>query len=97
MLEIRTARENEADVVPELLYNSGKELYDYLFETKDRSALDYLKFEFRTDRGFCGYSHITVGIVDGKIAATGSFYSRKDYTNGLGSGKSVRPVFSLSG
>ncbi|RLT92764.1 MAG: GNAT family N-acetyltransferase [Ketobacter sp.] len=75
-LEIRTARADDVGLIAELMYSSGSDIYDYLYQEK---SLDFLRHEFASGRGFAGYPHVTVAVYDGEVVGTGCFYGRKEY------------------
>lgn len=75
-LEIRNARQDDGGPIAELMYSSGMDLYDYLYKQK---TLDFLRYEFRSGKGFAGHPNVTVALLDGEVVGTGCFYGRDNY------------------
>ncbi len=78
-MDIRPACPDDNGPIAEMLYSSGPELFDFIYETDRSTALDFIRFEFASGRGFGGWRNVTVGIIDGQAVATGCFYTRRDY------------------
>jgi ribosomal protein S18 acetylase RimI-like enzyme len=78
-MEIRKAKKNDSGKIAELMYSAGPELYDIIYLTEKTHPLNYIRFEFESGRGLCGYKNVTVFIKDGVVVATGCFYSGKEY------------------
>ena len=79
MIEIRQARKNDTGNIAELMYSSGPEIYDFVYKTTNKTALEFIQYEFNTGRGFCGFNNVTVAVKDGSVVATGCFYDGKAY------------------
>ena len=79
MIAIRNARIQDANSVPELMLSSGAELYHFIYSTKQYKALDYIRYEFKSGRGFCGYQNTTVLVSNEQVIGVGCFYDRKVY------------------
>ena len=47
-MEIRTATPNDNGDISQLMYSSGIELYDFIFKTSDKTAIDFIQYEFFT-------------------------------------------------
>jgi ribosomal protein S18 acetylase RimI-like enzyme len=77
-LVFRNARADDQGPIAELVYSSGNDVYDYLHGSRAR-ALAFIDHEFRSGRGFAGYSHLSVAVLEGQVVATGSFYDRAAY------------------
>jgi len=74
---IRIAKIDDSTSIFEMIYSSGPDLYDFLYLSSNKSAKEYIAFEFKSGRGFGGYQNVTV-ITDGnEILGTGCFYSGK--------------------
>ena len=73
-VEIRSARPDDRGAIAALMYSAGPELYDFLYRTDRVAAVDFIHYEFRSGRGFCGYRNLTVAVLEGEVVATGSFY-----------------------
>lgn len=78
-MDIRRARKDDKGDIAGLMYSAGKELYDFIYATDKASATDYIRFEYASGRGFCGYHNVTVAVQDDTVVATGCFYDGLDY------------------
>lgn len=78
-IEIRAAKHSEQGNVAELMYSSGADMYDYVYTTPTKHALDYIRYELPTVRGMCSHKLLTVAEHNGKVVATGTFYDRQQY------------------
>lgn len=97
-LEIRRAQPDDQGPIAELMYSSGPEIYDFLYKTRKRSALDFIRHEFKTGVGFCGYRNVTVAIRDGRVVGTGCFYDKQKYDRLVsGSGRNFFGFFGPLG
>lgn len=76
---IRNATIYDAECVPELMLSSGIALYDFIYRTKQYQALDYIRYEFKSGRGFCGYQNATVLVDNEQVIGVGCFYDRSIY------------------
>ena len=94
-MEIRTATPNDNGDISQLMYSSGIELYDFIFKTSDKTAIDFIQYEFLSGQGFCGYNNVTVAITDQRVIATGCFFDGKIF-NQLVWG-TVKNIFSFYG
>ena len=79
MIEIRRARKNDTGNIAEFMYSSGPEIYDFVYKTTNKTAVEFIQYEFNTGRGFCGFNNVTVAVKDGLVVATGCFYDGKAY------------------
>jgi ribosomal protein S18 acetylase RimI-like enzyme len=77
-LVFRSARADDRGPIAELVYSSGSDVYDYLHGSRAR-ALTFVDHEFRSGRGFAGFPHLSVAVLEGQVVATGSFYDRAAY------------------
>jgi ribosomal protein S18 acetylase RimI-like enzyme len=78
-MEIRNAKKNDTGDIAELIYSSGVEVYDFIYKTNNKTALDYIGYEYKTGRGFCGYKNVTVAVDNGVVVGTGCFYDGNVY------------------
>lgn len=78
-MEIRSAKPTDSGNIAELMYSAGPELYDFLYQTGKKTALDYIRYEFASGQGFCGHQNLTVAVQDGVVVATGCFYDGTAY------------------
>lgn len=76
---IRPAQPGDVHAVAPLMYSSGPELYDFLYKMPEGDVLDYIRYEFLSGRGLCGYRNVTVALVNEKVVATGCFYDGSMY------------------
>jgi ribosomal protein S18 acetylase RimI-like enzyme len=78
-IEIRQASTEDARFVAPLVYSSGREAFDLLFERRGRRAIDFLGYCLARPGGFFGYRSHVVGVLDGQIAAAAAFFTRDGY------------------
>lgn len=74
-VKIRAATIYDSEGVEQLLYSSSPETYDFVYSHDGVTAQEFIKFEFLSGDGFCGYKHLTVAEVDGKVVGIASFYT----------------------
>lgn len=79
MIEIRQARKNDTGNIAEFMYSAGPEIYDFVYKTTNKTAVEFIQYEFNTGRGFCGFNNVTVAVKGGLVVATGCFYDGKAY------------------
>jgi ribosomal protein S18 acetylase RimI-like enzyme len=77
---VRTAEKSDLEAVADLLYSSGIELYDYLFETPSHSAKDFIRYEFLSGKGICGFKNVFVICDHNEVVGTACYYDIKGYT-----------------
>ena len=94
-MEIRTASPNDNGDISQLMYSSGIELYDFIFKTSDKTAIDFIHYEFLSGQGFCGYPNVTVAVNDQRVVATGCFFDGKIFNNLVWG--TVKNIFSFYG
>ena len=75
-LKIRAATIYDSDGVERLLHSSGPEMYDFIYSHDGATALEYIKYEFLSGDGFCGYKYLTVAEIDGEVVGIASFYTQ---------------------
>ncbi len=90
-MEIRRAKKNDIGAIAEMIYSSGPDIYDFIYKTNNKTALDFINYEFRSGRGFCGYNNVTFALKDGEVIATGCFYDGKVF-NKLAAGSALNMV-----
>jgi ribosomal protein S18 acetylase RimI-like enzyme len=78
-MDIRPARPDDSGPIAAMLYSSGPELFDFIYDTATSTALDFIRYEFASGKGFGGWRNVTVAVIEGKAVGTGCFYSRRDY------------------
>ena len=76
---IAKAKPCDADVIVPLLFSSGVALYEFIYKTKKHQALDYIRYEFLSGRGFCGHRNVTVMLDNQRVIGVGCFYDRQQY------------------
>lgn len=74
-MKIRAATPADVNSIAELIYSAGPKHYDYMHATARSNALDYIRHEFASGRGFVGHRNVTVAEKDGQVIATGCFYN----------------------
>ncbi len=94
-MEIRTASPDDNGDISQLMYSSGIELYDFIFKTSDKTAIDFIHYEFLSGQGFCGYNNVTVAISDNRVIATGCFFDGNIVNNLIWG--TVKNIFSFYG
>ena len=77
-LLFRPACPEDVDQAVPLIYSSGPDMFDYIFSTQKTSAIDFLRYEFVTEKGVMAYGHHTVVEKDGKVIGIGSFHAGTD-------------------
>lgn len=78
-MEIRTSIINDAPQIAPLIYSAGPELYDFIYKTEKHAATDFIAYEFRTGKGFCGHPNVSVVAHNGQAVATGCFFDGKQF------------------
>jgi len=78
-MEIRAARATDAGDIAALMYSAGPEVYDYLYRTRRHTAQDFIAFEFRSGRGFCGHPQVTVAVDQGRVVGTACLVAADTY------------------
>jgi ribosomal protein S18 acetylase RimI-like enzyme len=73
-MKIRKAQKDDIGNIAELIYSSGPDLYDFIYKTNNRAAIEFIRYEFESGKGFCGYNNVTLAIQNEKIVATGCFF-----------------------
>ena len=97
-VEIRMAQPDDEGPIAELMYSSGPDIYNYLFATRKKMPQDFIRHEFLSGSGFCGYPNVTVAILDGRVVGTGCFYDRQRYERLVkGTGKNIFTFFGVMG
>lgn len=79
LMEIRAAKIGDNGPIAELMHSAGPELYDFIYKTRTHEALDFIRYEYKTGKGFCGYKNLTVAVEGDKVMGTGCFYDGSDY------------------
>lgn len=79
MITTATCQKEEQQEAVDLLYQSGPEIYEYLFTIGNKKAKDYIAFEYAINRGLCAHSKITGIYYNKKLIGTACLSSRKDY------------------
>lgn len=78
-IEIRKARNNDRGDIAGLMYSAGPELYDYVYKSGAKDAREFIAYEFKSGRGFCGHKNVTVAVHEGEVVGTACFYGREQY------------------
>lgn len=79
-ITFRRARLDDCEAVIALIYSSGPELFDLIFEHSGRTSLDFLRYEFQKGSGFFGYKNHTVALYGHEVAGIGAFYDGVQYS-----------------
>lgn len=72
---IRTARLADADAVCSMLIASEPETYDYVYRDTGPGPEAFVRYEFLSGRGFCGWHNVTVAELAGTIVGVGCLYA----------------------
>jgi ribosomal protein S18 acetylase RimI-like enzyme len=72
---IRTARPEDVDFVCSMLIESEPEVYDYIYRDDGPGPEAFVRYEFLSGRGFCGWRNVTVAELAGKIVGVGCLYA----------------------
>lgn len=64
--EIIISRKNDADIASNLIYDSGHELFDFMFDDQDTSVT-IIKKLFKKERGYFSYAFSTVLLSEGDV------------------------------
>lgn len=78
-MKLRQAVAAESDMVAPLIISSGPEMYQFLYQTSGHPTQDFIKYEFESGIGFCGYKNVSVIEENGKPIASGCFFTRYDF------------------
>ena len=96
-MEIRSAKKLDQGKIAALIYSAGPELYDFLYKTNKHIAEEFIEFEFRSGRGFCGYQNVTVAVDNNIVVGTGSFYDGRQYGKlSIGTLMNILKFYSLT-
>ena len=79
MVEIRKAQADDKGPLDEIMYSTGRELYDFAFNLGNLTARDYIRFEYLAGGGFCGHRNLTVAVEENRVAGTVSLYDRQSF------------------
>ena len=79
MMEIRKAGIDDKGPLAEIMYSTGRELYDFAFNLGNLTARDYIRFEYKAGRGFCGHRNLTVAIEENHVVGTVGLYDRQSH------------------
>jgi len=77
-LKFRQASAKDAEAAAPLVYSAGPEAFDYILNTAERRALDFLVYAFAEGAGFQGYRNHWVAVRAGRTIGVGAFYSGQD-------------------
>jgi ribosomal protein S18 acetylase RimI-like enzyme len=72
---IRAARPADADAVCSMLIASEPETYEYVYRDEGPSPEAFVRFEFLSGRGFCGWHNVTVAERAGAVVGVGCLYA----------------------
>lgn len=78
-IEFSAAPPDAADIAAPLIYSSGIEMFDYMFDRGGRTALEYLKMAYADGAGFFGHRNHVVAHEKAEILGIGAFYSGNEY------------------
>ena len=78
-MEIRLAQADDRGPLAEIMYSTGRELYDFAFNLGDLTAQDYINFEYLAGGGFCGHRNLTVAVEENRVVGTVGLYDRQSF------------------
>ncbi len=94
--DFRPAEPRDVDEAHRLIYSAGPEDFDYVFNQKDKTALDFMRYAFLEGSGFFGYRIHVVVEVDSRVVGIGSFYSGHEYNAlSMGTGKQLFRYYGI--
>ena len=74
----RLAVPNDVHEAVPLIYSSGPEAFDYIFEVKSKgSAQDFIHYAFRSEGGEMGFGKHTCAIVNDRVVGIGAGFGAK--------------------
>jgi len=76
----RPAKKSDSFDMAPLVIASAPETVDYLYQSKSRSAVEFIRYSLATDAGYLGYSIYHVALKDNEIVAV---YANYDHKNSL--------------
>jgi ribosomal protein S18 acetylase RimI-like enzyme len=93
----RPATADDTEAAVPLLYNSGPDVFDYVFAHPRRGgALDFLRGAFPDGAGEFGHRNHTVAVLDGRIVGIGAaFGARQAYRAALGTGRQILGFYGV--
>ncbi|PWJ42624.1 GNAT family N-acetyltransferase [Sediminitomix flava] len=71
-LTFRTATPEDYKKTVCLIYSSGPKSFEYVFGRKEISALDFLRFAFKSEKSNFSHKNHLIGEIDGEVVATGT-------------------------
>lgn len=74
-VEFRPAAPADVDAAVPLIYSSGPAAFDYVFATRGKTALDFLRAAFVRGDGEFGYRSHVVAIMGGEVVGIGTAFS----------------------
>ncbi len=93
---IRAAQPADVDTAIQLIYSSGPNAFNYVFNTDDKgSAIDFLRMAYLDGAGEFGYRNHLVALENGQVVASGGGWSGKSGLAFLVAG--ARQIFSHYG
>lgn len=78
-MQIRSATRSDEGNIAELMYDSGPATYDFLYKIKKTSALQFIRFEYASGRGFCSYRNADLAFIGDRIAGVICAYDEKQF------------------
>ena len=66
-IQFRRAKIEDAERAVPLIHAAAPAMFDFVYESATRTAQDFLRYAFASDRGFLSYRHQQVGLVDGAL------------------------------
>lgn len=74
-IQFRPCKPSDVERAVPLIYSSGPDAFNYVFNTKKLSATDFLRFAFKTEGGEFGYDNHIALIYEDELIGIGSAFS----------------------
>lgn len=78
-LTCRPASLADVEIAPYLIHGSAERTAEYVYGTRHKKSIDFLRYSFSRGKGFLGYENQSVGLVNEQVAAIGTFYGQREY------------------
>lgn len=78
-LFLRKASPQDSDIICLLIYEASKPSVDFNYTLKDATPLEFIKYCFKSGKGFFGYKKQTICILNEKIVFTATSYKGTEF------------------
>lgn len=76
-ISISPSKKEEVESLVPLIYSSGPDAFNYIFQTKKHAAQDFLKFVFLKSSGEFSYLNHTTAYLNNEIVGVGAIFEGK--------------------